>query len=340
MGTVPPSNWKTQRPWYTYPRIDNFGTKDPDGNYWKPDSNIQIPQGYPITELLGGTVTSITGTYGNVGAILITVKLDHPLNDVATHEAYEWCKNVFVRVGQHVSPGDLLATNGGAEWNATLGYGLSSTDVFNTGWDQLQRDLAPGGPNKLNPVALLNSARDGKLQAYLNSIGSSIGSGSGTGAGSGGGAVPSIFSSFNLTSVQVHDYLNNIAGFGGIVIALDKVEQFQPFSLAERANSGGSDTTGNIIGIINAAPGGNFVTQAANGVASAVNSNVLQLPADAMQAVLVFITANSLAFSIRALLVMIGLLLLIAVSINIMSDLGGQISENPILSTATKAIAV
>lgn len=141
--------------WWTYPRIDNFGTIDPAGPYYKPDSNIQLPGGYPIVAILPGTVTSVQAT--SYGQNMVTVKLDTPLNSLATHTFYEHMSASTVTVGQHLSAGDLLGYNnplGGVP----LGFGLYNGDVYGSGpaWNQLQSDLAPGGAGLLNPVKLLN----------------------------------------------------------------------------------------------------------------------------------------------------------------------------------------
>lgn len=147
-------------PWWTYPRIDNFGTTDPQGNYWKPDSNIQLPGSYPVTALLPGTVTGVQQT--SWGQVVVTIKLDVPLNMLATHTFYEHMGSASVGVGQHVNQGDLIGYNN-PQGLAPLGFGLYPGDAFGSGpgWNQLQSDLAPGGSGWLNPVNLLNAAQGG-----------------------------------------------------------------------------------------------------------------------------------------------------------------------------------
>jgi murein DD-endopeptidase MepM/ murein hydrolase activator NlpD len=150
-----------QAPWYTFPRIDNFGQIDPQGNFWKPDSNIQLPGGYPITALLSGTVTSVQPTTNWGGQSVVTVKLDTPLNSLATHTFYEHMSGIApgLSVGQHVNAGDLIGYNN-PSGQVPLGFGLYSGDVYGSGsaWQVLQQDLAPGGAGLLNPTNLLNSA--------------------------------------------------------------------------------------------------------------------------------------------------------------------------------------
>jgi len=154
-------------PWWTYNRIDNFGTIDPQGNYWKPDSNIQIPGSYPVTALLPGTVTGVQVT--SWGQTIVTLKLDTPLNNLATHSFYEHMGSATVAVGQHVNQGDLLGYNNPSGL-APLGFGLYPGDVYGSGpgWNQLQSDLQPGGAGLLNPTNLLDNAKAGKPLASCN----------------------------------------------------------------------------------------------------------------------------------------------------------------------------
>lgn len=169
----------TQKPWWDFSRIDNFGTKDPQGNYWKPDTNVQIPGNYPVTAILPGTVTSVQRT--GFGQTTITIRLDRPLNTLATHTFYEHLSSGTVREGQHVSQFDLIGYNNPAG-SVPLGFGFYSGDVYGSGtaWTTLQNDLKPGGAGLLNPVAFLNAARGGSIP---NSSGGSSPGSSGTGIG-------------------------------------------------------------------------------------------------------------------------------------------------------------
>lgn len=153
----------TQQPWYDFSRIDNFGQIDPQGDYYKPDSNILTPYGYPVTSLLSGTVTSVQRT--GYGQSVVTIKLDEPLNNLATHMFYEHMHNATVFTGQHVASGTQIGTANDQGEGANLGVGLYSGDVYGSGdaWSILQKDLAPGGAGLLNPTTLLNSAKDGVI---------------------------------------------------------------------------------------------------------------------------------------------------------------------------------
>lgn len=154
----------TQAPWWSssFSRIDNFGSLDPQGRYWKPDSNIQLPGLYPITALLSGIVTSVQNT--SFGQNVVTIRLDSPLNNLATHTFYEHMSSTTVQVGQHVSAGTLIGYNN-PQGQVPLGFGLYSGDTYGSGsaWQTLQNDLCPGCANLLNPTKLLNAAKSGTL---------------------------------------------------------------------------------------------------------------------------------------------------------------------------------
>lgn len=155
--------------WWTYPRVDNFGTKDPAGDYWKPDSNIQIPGLYPIVNLLPGIVTNVQQT--SWGQTVVTVKLDSAINSLATHEFYEHMSAAGVNVGEHLAAGQLVGYNN-PSGAVPLGYGFFPGDVYGsgTGWTTLQQDLAPGGAGLLNPTAILNAAANGQPFPTSNSV--------------------------------------------------------------------------------------------------------------------------------------------------------------------------
>lgn len=182
----------TTAPWYSYNRIDNFGTIDPQGSYYKPDSNILTPPGYPVTALLSGTVTNVQRTAW--GQSVVTIRMDRPLNALATHYYYEHMHSANVYVGQRVKPGDLIGLANFSGEGAPLGFGLYSGDVYGSGsaWGQIQQDLAPGGKGLLNPTILLNQAKDGTLGTFTTTTGAGSSSGSGN-QGTSWGAKVGIF---------------------------------------------------------------------------------------------------------------------------------------------------
>lgn len=163
----------SSNPWWTYSRVDGYGSPDPFGGFPKPDSNIQYPAGAPVAALLPGTVSGINAPNGSVppyGAV-VTIKLDQPLNKLATHTAYLHLSRPYnVKVGQHVSAGDLIGFNGGinaaGSQKVPLGFALTSTDYYGygAGWKQ---NL---GNANLDPTGLLGAAQSGNLNNYLQGL--------------------------------------------------------------------------------------------------------------------------------------------------------------------------
>lgn len=158
-----------QAPWWTFPRIDNYGAPDPFGGFPKPDSNIQLPDGYPVTALLSGTVSGInspTGAVPDWGAV-VTIKLDNAINPIATHSAYLHLAGVApgVALGSHINVGDLIGYSGGSLAAGTqkvpLGFALYNGDYYGFGptWAQFL------GSPALNMTPLLNAASGGQLGA-------------------------------------------------------------------------------------------------------------------------------------------------------------------------------
>lgn len=167
------------QPWYTFSWLGNFGSIDPQGNYYKPDVNVQAPGYAPITALLPGTVTSVQNT--SFGQTTITVKLDQAINSLASHTFYEHMSSANVQVGQHVSAGTLLGYNN-PPGQVPIGFGFYSGDVYGSGsaWQILQQDLAPGGKGLLNPLKVFGVPDNGTLNnANLNAVQSTSGVGTG-----------------------------------------------------------------------------------------------------------------------------------------------------------------
>lgn len=175
----------TGQPWYTFSWLENFGTIDPQGNYWKPDVNVQAPGQYPITSLFSGTVTSVQQT--SWGQNVVTVKLDNALNYLATHVAYQHLSSSSVQVGQHVSTGSLIGFNNNSG-QVPVGLSFYSGDIYGSGsaWNTLQQDLAPGGAGLLNPGKLLGVPEGGYLRSNLQGLPDVSGSGGATSSGAPG----------------------------------------------------------------------------------------------------------------------------------------------------------
>ncbi len=167
--------------WYKYPRVDAIGTPDIYGNFPKPDSNIQLSAGHPVTALLAGTVTDVDRT--SAWGCAVTIKLDKPLNQLATHTAYlHLAGQIPVGVGDHVNAGDLIGYSGSSlacgSQKVPLGFALYAGDAYGYGdaWQKQMQYVT----TLLNPVPLLDAAKGGKLGDiggyYANLNGSGNGS--------------------------------------------------------------------------------------------------------------------------------------------------------------------
>lgn len=156
-----------EKAWYEYPRIDAYGSPDPFGGFPKPDSNIQVPDGYAITALLPGTVTGINAPDGSMPAwgAVVTIKLDTPINSIATHTAYLHLASIApgITKGAHVAAGDLVGYSGGSRAAGTqkvpVGFALYAGDYYGYGpeWSKYLGNAA------LNMTSLLDQAAAGKL---------------------------------------------------------------------------------------------------------------------------------------------------------------------------------
>ncbi len=125
LGTRSPQQ---SQAWYTYPISgDRYGGYEPYGNFPKPDLNIAVPSGVPVTSVSPGVVSGVDAPGGGVPSFghVVTVRLDSPINAVATHVAYLHLANVQVSVGQRVELGTVIGYSGGNN----PGYGLQQAPV-------------------------------------------------------------------------------------------------------------------------------------------------------------------------------------------------------------------
>ena len=153
--------------WYLYPRIDNYGQPDSFGGFPKPDSNIECPDGTPITAILPGVVSGINTPGGGVPAwgAVVTVKLTTPINSIATHAAYLHLAPLpsNIRVGMRVDVGTLLGHSGGSQaagsQKVPVGFALYNGDSYGFGpsWGKYL------GSPQLNPVPTLDAIKNGLL---------------------------------------------------------------------------------------------------------------------------------------------------------------------------------
>lgn len=158
MAAAPPS---TKYAWTQYPWDDPSGESEPFGGGSKPDANFgSIPANTPITAL-GSGVVSGTDSQSAWGCS-VTVRLDQPFNDLATHHAYLHLSNINVNTGQRVNAGDVIGYAGGNQTcgsqKVALGFAFYNGDNYGFGsaWQYMQPLLNP----KLNPTPFLSQFSD------------------------------------------------------------------------------------------------------------------------------------------------------------------------------------
>jgi hypothetical protein len=145
--------------WYNWPFANDYGGAEPFGNYPKPDLNIQCPQGTPVTVVANGTVSGVNSPGGAIPAwgAAVTIRLDTPINAIATHMAYIHMQPVSagIKVGMRVAVGDVIGKAGtalaqGSE-KVPLGFAFSNGDYygFGAGWSY-------NGDPRLNPYSFLS----------------------------------------------------------------------------------------------------------------------------------------------------------------------------------------
>lgn len=161
-------NIAMSQPWYMYPWDSPGGGYgeicDPQSgytngkcNYLKPDTNIAVPSGTPITALTSGVVTNIQDK-PYAGGLSVTVKMDQALNSLAQYVNYNFLGGTSVNVGQRVSVGQQIGT-AGSPYGIDFALALSSGPVWGGSGFQYN---AQGNP-LLDPRQLLNAAKGGTL---------------------------------------------------------------------------------------------------------------------------------------------------------------------------------
>ena len=154
-------------PWYTYPHDQPPGVygsyPDPVGPYPKPDVNVCVPGGLPITALLPGTVTSVTYPSWSPGQPSVTIKLDSPINNLATHTAYNYLGSATVQAGMHINAGQTVGYAKGT--GICTAFALTADDVYGDG-----TFMQYAGNPLLNPMGVLNAAINGTLASLGNPL--------------------------------------------------------------------------------------------------------------------------------------------------------------------------
>lgn len=171
--------------WWDAPNINNWGSyPDPQGNFPKPDVNFILPANSPIAAILPGTVSGVNQPpnknlpFPAFGAV-VTVKMDQPINQLATHYALLHLAHVSVSVGDKVKIGDTLGYGGGNQTEgsapAAVGFAFYPGDYYGYGKEWTQYIQTPNhvADQRLNPTAFLNDISNGNIGSYLGGSGSS-----------------------------------------------------------------------------------------------------------------------------------------------------------------------
>jgi hypothetical protein len=157
-------------PWYSYPQDDPGGgygenveplvAHEPlDKQYKKPDTNIRVPDGTPITALLSGKVTDVSDRGKSAGGLSVTVLLKKPINSVATHISYNYLGSAQVRSGDPVQAGQTIGI-AGSPTGILFAIALGSDDVWGQGPGFV---LNAKGDPLLDPRPVLAAAMKGTL---------------------------------------------------------------------------------------------------------------------------------------------------------------------------------
>lgn len=199
--------------------------------------------------------------------------------------------------GQRVKKGDIIGYgNPGGFFEMGINVGNSpNPPPWPNGWGGIWGADKSPGPH-VDPEPYIRKL----ISAYSGSTSGTVISGNGTtgvtGVGVGGtgiaGTLTQLIYSTPFQTIQdkTNELITTVPGFSGVILALDNVEKFQAWQLP---TSGGNDTP--VLG----------------GVVNGINAvqNIGKLPADAIQATLVFVVSNTGAFLVRALIVIIGVII-------------------------------
>jgi Peptidase family M23 len=172
-GNNPVSSGTKQ--WFNYPFANDYGGKEPFGNYPKPDLNIQCPAGTPVTAVSSGIVSGINSPSGIIPAwgASVTIRMDTPYNAIATHYACLHMQPIpaSLRVGTRVNVGDTLGYAGSATAQGIekvpLGFAFFNGDCYGYGATFSQYN----GDQRLNPYSFLTGiAKSGIAGSGGNSL--------------------------------------------------------------------------------------------------------------------------------------------------------------------------
>lgn len=144
--------YPSDAPGTSYGQVQDPACQGQPNCYLKPDVNIQVPPGTPITALLSGTVTNVQDQGSTDGGLSVVVKSDQPINSLATHTAYNFLGSSNVKVGQHINFGDQVGV-AGSPYNIFFALALTTDSIWGNGGFHYN---ATGNP-QLDPHLLINT---------------------------------------------------------------------------------------------------------------------------------------------------------------------------------------
>jgi hypothetical protein len=263
-GVKIPATTPNKKAWYRFPRVDNIGHPDPFGGFPKPDSNIQVPAGYPLTALLPGTVTGVNHA-ASFGAV-VTIKFDVPpaTNPKAAYYFYEHMRSdIPVKVGDHVFSSQIIGYNGSSQAEGSqkvpCGFGLNAGPSYGAdgAWGVTNANIM----TVYNPVQLLDQAANGTLPGLIDpqTGGISTAGGPTTGGTSSGGTgnvgtaatIVGGNQTYSPLLAQVHQTITANQGFIAIALAMDEIEQLPGWiDLTDQYNVGLGITIPDPVGLM------------------------------------------------------------------------------------------
>ena len=197
-------------PWYMYRMDDPSGTygkiRDPLGPYLKPDVNICVPGGVPITALWSGTVTNVNRSAQWHDSV--TIAADNPPNKIATHTAYNWMGNAVVSKGDRIQAGQTVGYSRGGSGVCTA-FAFTHDDTYGDGTFSQYN-----GDPRLNPYPYLLAFRAGK-PLPVNGGGNGNGTGTPT---TGNSALDTFLSAIGLNISGLSQWVVNIGKDIGIFL--------------------------------------------------------------------------------------------------------------------------
>jgi hypothetical protein len=142
--------------WWQYrsdtPGSGAYGGIEPQcpGCYAKPDTNIAVPAGTPITALMPGVITDVENRGAFAGGLSVTERLTNALNSVAQYMSFNFLGGTSVYKGESVSAGQQVGT-AGSPTGTLFALGLGADPVWGTThFSQYQGDGSPlTNPQKL-----------------------------------------------------------------------------------------------------------------------------------------------------------------------------------------------